>query len=142
VAAARAWLVANIAVKAPDGRGWRIMFDRIAFETIAGPPDLHVNARLVPPAAAPVTRLFIVWRAVTAQLPRHFVLFVATASDGAPPAVLGAVQGGRLHLAIERGPAGGGGFASALRLGMAHSRKAPITCCSCWRCCCRRRCLP
>ncbi len=120
LAAARAWLRANIAVVAPDGRRWLLVFDRTAFETIAGPPDLHVNARLVPPAGAPVARLTIGWRAVTAQIRRHFVLFLATAGDGRPPAVLGAVQGDRLQLAIDRGQGVGAGFAGALRLGMAH----------------------
>lgn len=123
---ATAWLARNIGVATPDGRPWAITIRQIGFEQIAGPPDLHAIARLAPPPGASARRFDIDWRAIIAAQPNHFVLFVV-ASDFTGgkledhPRILGALQGRRQTLAVDRGaPRLWSGFAAATALGMRH----------------------
>ncbi|MFY8196369.1 MAG: hypothetical protein ACOVKV_14925, partial [Novosphingobium sp.] len=52
LARAKARVLADMAVLSGDGRAWQINVDRIAFEKIAGPPDLHLELTLMPPPGA------------------------------------------------------------------------------------------
>jgi hypothetical protein len=123
---ADAYLHKNIRVRAPDGRDWLISFESLAFAQIAGPPDLHAVARLDPPAGAPVRQFRIDWQAIIAEQPGHFILFVAVADFAGGktdqrPHILGALQGQRRSLVIDRGDASlWRGLGAATRLGMHH----------------------
>ncbi len=124
--AATAYLRQHVHIRSGDGTEWRLTISHIEFAQIAGPPDLHAIARFDPPPGVATQRLVIDWTAVTGALPGHFVLFVA-ASDfagghiGGEPRILGAVQGARHLLAIDRGDPGlGRGLRAAIALGMHH----------------------
>jgi hypothetical protein len=123
---AQAYLRENILVRTRGGPGWTLTFRSIAFAHIAGPPDLHAIARLTPPPGVSPRRLQIDWSAVIAAVPNHFVLFVVRSdfSSGALNSnrhILGALQGDRRSLEIDRGDPGlWRGFAAATRLGMRH----------------------
>lgn len=125
-AAARAWLTAHVAAASPDGARWRVAIDQLRFARVAGPPDLLATLRLVPPAGASPRRLSLHWSAVIDRVPSHFVLVVATADFatgllGRERQVLGALQGERRMLAIDRGVAAPlAGMGAAVRLGMHH----------------------
>ncbi|MBX9731118.1 MAG: HupE/UreJ family protein [Sphingomonas sp.] len=126
LAKAKAYLIGHMAVTTPQGRPWRLVIDQIEFVQIAGPPDLHAIVRLIPPQGAAVRRLAIDWRAIINTVPNHFVLFVVR-SDFAGGRldkgrqVLGALQGARHRLVIDRGTASSfKGFQAAFALGMRH----------------------
>lgn len=126
LARASAYLAGHIRVHSANGAVWPMRIERIEFARIAGPPDLHAIARFDAPPGAAVQRLVIDWTAVIAALPGHFVLFVATSDfsagriDGTPH-ILGALQGARQRLTIDRGAPGlWRGFAAAVTLGMRH----------------------
>ncbi len=126
LATARSYLLKHIAVTTPEGARWTIRIDKLEFAQIAGPPDLHVVARLIPPAGVQSRRLVIDWQAVIDQVPNHFVLFVARSDFsagklGGDRHVLGALQGERHRLTIDRGTASNLlGFRAAVALGMRH----------------------
>ena len=123
---ADAYLHKNIQVRALDGRDWVMSFKSLAFVQIAGPPDLHAVARLDPPAGAPFRQFRIDWQAIIADQPGHFVLFVAVADFAGGktdhrPHILGALQGQRRSLVIDRSDASlWRGLGAATRLGMHH----------------------
>ena len=124
-AVAQDWLKQHIAIYSPDGRAWKIEFLSTEFAQIAGPPDLHAVARLVPPDGAPVRRFTVDWRAVVDSNPGHFVLFVAKRDlygrYGDEREIIGAVRGDRMRLAVDRGhPSALTGFGNAVRLGGEH----------------------
>jgi hypothetical protein len=126
LAAAKAFLVAHVRVTSLAGAAWRMQFQRVEFAQIAGPPDLHAIVRLLPPPGASARQMTIDWTAVIDTVPGHFVLFVARSDFSAGklddrPEVLGAVQGKRRQLVIDRGaPNRFEGFRAALVLGMRH----------------------
>lgn len=126
LAKAKAYLIGHISVTTPQGRPWRLVIDRIEFVQIAGPPDLHAIVRLIPPQGVTVRRLAIDWRVVIDTVPNHFVLFVvrsdfAGGSLDKERQVLGALQGARHRLVIDRGTASSfKGFQAAFALGMRH----------------------
>lgn len=126
LAAARAFLLGHIRVTAPGGARWALAIERAEFAQIAGPPDLHAVVRLTPPAGASARRFAIDWRAVIDRVPNHFVLFVARSDFsggklGEAREVLGALQGDRHVLMIDRGAAHGlNGLRAAIVLGMRH----------------------
>ncbi|MBH9536149.1 HupE/UreJ family protein [Novosphingopyxis sp. YJ-S2-01] len=124
-AKAQDWLKQHIGIRSPDGRAWTIEFLDTEFAQIAGPPDLHAVARLVPPAGAPVRQFTVDWRAVVDVNPAHFVLFVAKRDlygrYGDEREIIGAVRSDRMRLAVDRGhPSAMTGFANAVRLGGEH----------------------
>lgn len=125
LARAKARVLADMAVLSPDGRAWTIAVDRIAFEQIAGPPDLHLNLTLRPPPGAPDRHLRWRWHVVTRQAPSHFALLLvegdlAGGVDG-PRELIGALTATRPELAVNRGHAGLGRlFANAFQLGAHH----------------------
>jgi hypothetical protein len=120
LATARAYLLSRFAVSAPDGSAWKIVIDKIEFAQIAGPPDLHATARLIPPPGTDSRRFAIDWRVVVDSLPSHFALFV-TAGEDRDRTILGAVRQGRTRLTVNlREPGTGNLFASAVSLGVQH----------------------
>ncbi len=126
IAAAKSFLNDHVRVSSADGERWQMMTQSIEFARIAGPPDLHAIVRLIPPTGHSARRLAIDWTAVIDTVPNHFVLFVARSDFAAGKVddrreVLGALQGGRRHLVIDRGAADPmRGFRAALALGMRH----------------------
>ncbi|MBB3860768.1 hypothetical protein GGQ88_002037 [Novosphingobium hassiacum] len=122
---AKARILTDMAVLARDGQPWRIAIDRIAFEQIAGPPDLHVSLTLTPPTGASDRTLRWRWHVVTREAPSHFALLLV---DGdlagglrGDRELVGALTATRPELAVERGHASLGGlFANAFRLGAHH----------------------
>lgn len=120
LATARAYLLSQFAVSGPDGRGWKIVIDTIEFARIAGPPDLHATARLIPPRGTDPTRFAIDWRVVVDQLPSHFALFV-TAGGERERTILGAARQGQTRLPVNlRKPGTWALFSSAIALGVQH----------------------
>ncbi|MES2303741.1 MAG: HupE/UreJ family protein [Pseudomonadota bacterium] len=125
LAKASARVLADMAVAAPDGRPWKITVNRIAFETIAGPPDLHLTLTLTAPPGASDRKLLWRWHVVTREAPNHFALLVI---DGdlagglkGERELVGALTATRPELLIDRGHAGLGSlFANAFRLGAHH----------------------
>ncbi len=121
-----AFLSGAIHVTAPRGTAWTMTVDRVEFVQIAGPPDLHAIVRLTPPAGASTRQFSINWQAVIDRVPGHFVLFIARndfsagmLQDGRQ--ILGALQGDRRSLAVDRSSASlTSGFWAAVRLGMHH----------------------
>ena len=126
LATAKAYLLHHISVTTPQAIAWTITFQRIEFVQIAGPPDLHAIVRMTPPPGAEARRLTIDWRAVIDTVPNHFVLFVARSDFSSGRLnddrhVLGALQGERHQLSIDRGTASSfKGFQAAVALGMRH----------------------
>jgi hypothetical protein len=125
-AAARTWLSRHIAAASPDGTPWRVAIDGLRFAQVAGPPDLLATLRLLPPPRADARRLNLRWSAVIDSVSSHFVLIVATEDFaaglvGRDRQVLGALQGERRELTIDRGAAAPlAGMGAAVRLGMHH----------------------
>lgn len=125
LAQAKARVLADMAVVAQDGRPWRIAVDRIAFEQIAGPPDLHLQLTLTPPPGASDRSLRWRWHMVTREAPSHFALLVV---DGdlaggvkGERELVGALTAGRPELAVDRGHAGLAAlFGNAFGLGAHH----------------------
>ncbi|CAM3195167.1 HupE / UreJ protein [Sphingomonas antarctica] len=123
---ARAFLTSRIRVTSPDGKPWTIAIESIEFVQIAGPPDLHAILRITPPPGETARRMTIVWNAVIDTVPSHFVLFVARSDFSAGKLndsreVLGALQGPRRTLAIDRGDGRAlKGLSAAISLGMEH----------------------
>jgi hypothetical protein len=125
MARATAFLKRSIAVTT-DGRPWAIDVGRAEVVQIAGPPDLHAVIRLTPPPGLSARRLTIRWTAVIDTVPSHFALFVARSDFSGGKLnedreVLGALQGQRRTLAIDRGDGRATrGMVAAVALGMAH----------------------
>ncbi|SMC98546.1 HupE/UreJ family protein [Novosphingobium sp. B1] len=125
LARAKARVLADMAVLSGDGRAWQINVDRIAFEKIAGPPDLHLELTLMPPPGASDRRLLWRWHVVTREAPSHFALLVV---DGdlaggvkGERELVGALTAERTELLVDRGHAGLIGlFANAFGLGAHH----------------------
>lgn len=121
----KARILADMAVLARDGRPWRIAVDRIAFEQIAGPPDLHLTLTLTPPTGASDRSLLLRWHVVTREAPSHFALLVV---DGdlaggvrGSRELVGALTATRPELTVTRGQASLGRLlANAFRLGAHH----------------------
>lgn len=125
LAKAKARVLADMAVLDAQGRPWRIGVDRIAFETIAGPPDLHLELSLTPPPGASDRSLLWRWHVVTREAPSHFALLVV---DGdlaggvrGERELVGALTAGRTELLVDRGHASLGSlFGNAFGLGAHH----------------------
>ncbi|MDT0508639.1 HupE/UreJ family protein [Novosphingobium sp. MMS21-SN21R] len=125
LARAKARVMADMAVLSPDGRPWTISVNRIAFETIAGPPDLHLTLTLTAPPGASDRKLLWRWHVVTREAPNHFALLVIGADLAGglkgERELVGALTATRPELLIDRGHAGLGSlFANAFRLGAHH----------------------
>ena len=126
IATARAYLSKRIAVATPAGKPWRIEFQSVEFVQIAGPPDLHATAQLIPPAGSSPRALSLTWNAVIDTVPNHFALFVAQSDFGGGTMgdtheIIGALQGARRTLVIDRGERNlFTGFLAAIALGMHH----------------------
>lgn len=126
LAKAKTYLLQQIAVTTPSGRPWTLVFEKIEFVQIAGPPDLHAVIKMTAPPNTEARRLTINWRAVIGSVPNHFVLFVTRSDYSAGKLdddrqVLGALQGDRQRLEIDRGKASSAkGFQAAVALGMRH----------------------
>lgn len=125
LAKAKARVVSDMAVLSPDGRPWRIHVDRIVFEQIAGPPDLHLNLTLTAPPGASDRVLRWQWHLVTREAPSHFALLViegdlAGGVKGRREMV-GALTATRSELVVDRGHASSARlFANAFVLGAHH----------------------
>jgi hypothetical protein len=126
LATARAFLLRHIGITSPDGRPFVMQFQQVEFALIAGPPDLHAIVRLLPPPGRDARRMHIDWTAVIDTVPNHFVLFVARSDFSAGKLnensqVLGALQGDRHVLALDRGaPNRWRGLRASILLGMRH----------------------
>lgn len=126
LAQARAFLTSHIRVTTPQGQPWQLVVEAVEFAQIAGPPDLHAIVRLTPPAGASGRQMQIAWTAVINTVPSHFALFVARSDFSGGKLnedreVLGALQGQRRILTIDRGDARATrGLVAAVSLGMAH----------------------
>ena len=125
LAQARRYLARHIAVTAPDGRAWSIALRDVEFVQIAGPPDLHATARLIPPPGASPRKFSIEWSALLDRLPGHFALFVLAGDSGGMVGegreVLGAVRASDTTLTVDRGaPSGWVTLVNAMLLGIDH----------------------
>lgn len=125
LARAKAEVLRHMAVRSADGRAWRIAVDRIAFEQIAGPPDLHLEITLLPPPGTSDRQLRWQWSVVTARVPSHFALLVVDAdlAGGVHGSreLVGALTATRRELLVDRGHAGSAAlFANAFALGAHH----------------------
>ncbi|MCT2558050.1 HupE/UreJ family protein [Tsuneonella sp. YG55] len=125
IAIARRYLSDHLRVTSYDGTAWSIAFEEVEFKQIAGPPDLHATARLVPPDGRSPRRFTIQWSALFGELPSHFALVVlaekpdASKSDGRT--VLGALRAGNTVLEVRRDDARpGAALLDAARLGVQH----------------------
>ncbi len=117
---ARAYLLDRFAVFGPGGERWTIAIDTAEFVRIAGPPDLHATARLIPPRGAEPRNFTIDWRVVVDRLPSHFALFVMS-GKGEERVILGAVRQGQTRLAVKlKDNSTVALLSSAIALGMQH----------------------
>lgn len=123
------FLEQNISLTSPDGRKWKLRFDSVEFVQIAGPPDLHAIVTATPPRNGTSRQFDIMWSAILETNPGHTVLFLARQDFSGGKAVekreiLGALQGERRALSIDRGDAKRlAGFGTAVSLGMKHIAK-------------------
>ncbi|MGE8133560.1 HupE/UreJ family protein [Novosphingobium subterraneum] len=125
LAKAQARVVADMAVLDANGKPWRVAVDRIAFEQIAGPPDLHLELSLTPPPASSDRSLLWRWHVVTREAPNHFALLVVdgdlAGGVSGERELIGALTAGKSELLVERGKAGLGAlFLNAMALGAQH----------------------
>lgn len=106
---AKDYLARNLAARSAGGEPWTVSIETAEFVHIAGPPDLHATATLLPPQGASTRSFLIDWTAVVDSLPGHFALFVvrrdALGRIGDEREIVGAARQGRTTVAIERGPA-------------------------------------
>ncbi|MDB5686591.1 MAG: hypothetical protein JWR77_1180 [Rhizorhabdus sp.] len=115
------YFLRRIAVRAPDGRPWRVAITGMKLSA-----DAELRLVLTPPAGAPVRRFDLDYAAVIDRVPNHFVLIaVRSDTDGGRlsdrPQMLGALQQGNMTIRIDRGTGSAWrGFASAIGLGMHH----------------------
>ena len=124
-AALKMWLLAHMAVTAPDGRAWRIVADG-AYVGEGPSPDVEAKLLLFPPAGAPLRQFTLRYTGVIDRLSNHFVL-VMLRSDFAGghlsdhPQMLGALREGAMEMTVDRGPGSAWrGFRAAIGLGMHH----------------------
>lgn len=121
-----AYFQRRIAVRAPDGRPWRLRIETLELSAEAGTPDIELRLQLTPPAGAPVRRFDLDYAAVIDRVPNHVVLIgVRSDTDGGRlsdrPQMLGALQQGHMTIRIDRGAGSAWrGFVSAIGLGMHH----------------------
>lgn len=125
LAAAEAYVLSHMAVLTPSGERWAVHIDRIAFETIAGPPDLHITAALTPPPGASDRALTLRWHVVTGEAPSHFALLVVggdlAGGIKGPRELVGALTAARPELVVDRGRASAFDLVgNAFRLGAHH----------------------
>jgi hypothetical protein len=126
LASARRYLLQSVNAAGPDGGPWRVTVQSVAFEQIAGPPDLHAVLRLEPPEATSPRGFDIAWRAIIREIPGHFVLFVVDTDFAGGKLddrieLVGSLQGDRTVLRVDRGkPSRWSGFMAAFRSGMHH----------------------
>ena len=117
---ARRYISERFGVSGPAGEPWKITIDRIEFVRIAGPPDLHATARLIPAGGTVPREFSIDWRVVVDRLPGHFALFVL-AGDGHEREILGAVRQDRTRLQVNlKSTSAWSAFWSAVSLGAHH----------------------
>lgn len=125
LARAKARVLSDMAVLSPDGQPWRVTVDRIAFEQIAGPPDLHLSLTLTAPSGASDRALRWRWHVVTREAHNHFALLVIEGDLAGgvrgKREMIGALTATRPELVIDRGHASTSGlFANAFLLGAHH----------------------
>ncbi|MGN3973267.1 HupE/UreJ family protein [Tsuneonella sp. SYSU-LHT278] len=97
---ARSYLSDHLRVTSPEGRLWSVRIDKVEFKQIAGPPDLHAVASLVPPRGTSAREFVIEWTVLLNELPGHFALFLL-GEEGREPHVLGALRSGSTTLAVD-----------------------------------------
>lgn len=120
------FLARHLAVQAPDGQAWTIGPARIGIVADAWATDIRFTLRLTPPARASPRALVLSWDGVIDRAPNHFVLVFARSDFAAGtlasrPDLIGALQGARRTLSIDRGKGDNlRGLAASLGLGMAH----------------------
>jgi hypothetical protein len=120
LATARSYLADHMRVAGPDREPWTVAIDTVEFVRIAGPPDLHATARLIPPHGVRAGSFAIDWRAVIDRLPSHFALFVLVRNDGERE-ILGAVRQNQTRLVVDlNGASSWDLLASAVALGAHH----------------------
>jgi len=114
------YLADRFEVSGPGGEAWKVVIDKIEFVRVAGPPDLHAIARVVPPRGTVPRNFTIDWRVLVNQLPNHFALFVlAERSDERQ--IIGAVRQGQTRLDVNLTSADTWAlFSSAVALGARH----------------------
>lgn len=121
-----AYLLAHMAVRAPDGRSWSTRIDRVGLSSESSSTDIVARMTLTPPLQAPLRRFEFGYSAIIDHIPNHFVLLlVRTDSDSGHlsdrPEMLGALQQGNASIRIDRGPGSAWrGFLSAIGLGIHH----------------------
>ena len=122
----RAYLAPRFAVRAPDGRPWRVTLTGLSIVNDGAAPDLHVTADLHPPAGAPTRSFDLAYSAVIDRISNHFVMVVSRLDFAAgrladEPQIIGGLQGNDRTIRVDRGPGSAmRGFGSAIRLGMHH----------------------
>ncbi len=122
----RDYLLASMALRAPDGRRWSLKVDRLTIVPDGFAPDLVAVVTATPPPGAPLRVFDLDYGAVIARVPNHFVLVLAR-NDFAGgrlsdhPAMIGGLQSASRTLRVDRGPGSAWrGFVSAIGLGMHH----------------------
>lgn len=125
LAKAQEYLLGHFAVATPDGGRWHVRVDRVAFETIIGPPDFHAVVTLVPPTGASDRAFRLDWHVITTEVPTHFALLVVSGDLAGgvkgERELLGALTAARPTITIDRGSASGMGlFGNAFLLGARH----------------------
>jgi hypothetical protein len=122
--AAESYLGRNIRVFAPDGRQWRVAIERADFVTLAGPPDLHAIARMIPPPGAPLHQFALEWHAVTREVPTHLALVVEggnlSGRDEDGRVLVGALSAANPVLQVNRQSGALTGFGASIALGARH----------------------
>jgi hypothetical protein len=117
---ARKFLANGFRVSGPGDQPWTVVIDKVEFIHVAGPPDLHATARMIPPQAVVPGRFSIDWQIVVDRLPSHFALFVL-AGAGDDRKILGAVRQGQTRLEINLQNSSTSGLLSgAIAVGAQH----------------------
>jgi hypothetical protein len=120
LATARRYLLDRLEVSGKDGAAWTVKIDTIEFVQIAGPPDLHATARLIPAKGSVPRQFAIDWRVVVDELPSHFALFILTGPSGKRE-ILGAVRQGQTRLTANfKSSSTWSLLSSAIALGAQH----------------------
>ena len=122
----RAYLLAHMAVRSPDGRPWTLTVRDLAVVNDGAGPDLKAHVDMRPPAGTSVRRFDLTYSAVIDRVRNHFVLVLTRTDFDAGrlsdrPRMIGGLQGDVQTLRVDRGPGSAWrGFVSAIGLGMRH----------------------
>lgn len=106
---AKAYLMDRFAIATPQGELWSSRIGLVEFVTDDGQTYLHAVAYASPPPKAPLRRFVVDWRAIVAEVPNHYALFLLQRDIAGQwhdsPKIIGAARSNATHITVDVGKA-------------------------------------